>query len=60
MSANWLSQSYVAAQEALLLAESVATAFKGPHEVRVEGRKKDSPSDKHFVGEMLDRLRSGG
>ena len=49
-----------AAQEALLLDDSAATAFKGPHQVRTEVRAKNSVPDKHFAFEALDRLRSGG
>jgi len=49
-----------AAQEAMLLDGSAATAFKGPHKVRTEVREKNSISDKRFVAEALDRLRSGG
>jgi hypothetical protein len=49
-----------AAQEALLLDGSAATAFKGPHKVRTEVRQKNNVPDKRFIGEALDRLRSGG
>ena len=49
-----------AAQEAVLLDGSAATAFKGPHKVRTEVREKNSVTDKRFVAEALDRLRSGG
>jgi hypothetical protein len=49
-----------AAQEAVLLDGSAATAFKGPHEVRTEVRQKNSVTDRRFVAEALDRLRSGG
>jgi hypothetical protein len=49
-----------AAQEAVLLDGSAATAFKGPHKVRSEVREKNSITDKRFVAEALDRLRSGG
>jgi hypothetical protein len=49
-----------AAQEAVLLDGSAATSFKGPHKVRTEVREKNSVSDKRFVAEALDRLRSGG
>ncbi len=49
-----------AAQEALLLDGSVATAFKGPHKVRTEVRERNSLPDKRFVSDALDRLRSGG
>ncbi|MGB9368666.1 MAG: hypothetical protein WCE79_21905 [Xanthobacteraceae bacterium] len=49
-----------AAQEAVLLDGSAATAFKGPHTVRTEVRAKNSVPDKRFVADALDRLRSGG
>jgi hypothetical protein len=49
-----------AAQEAILLDGSAATAFKGPHVVRKEIREKNSLADRRFVTEALDRLRSGG
>jgi hypothetical protein len=49
-----------AAQQAVLLDGSAATAFKGPHKVRTEVREKNSVTDKRFVTEALDRLRSGG
>lgn len=44
-----------AAQEAILMDGSPATAFKGPHEVRT----KNSFTDRRFVADALDRLRSG-
>ena len=50
----------VAAQEAILLDGSPATAFKGPHAVRKEVREKNNIDDRRFVTEALDRLRSGG
>jgi hypothetical protein len=49
-----------AAQEAILLDGSAATTFKGPHVVRKEIRTKNNISDRRFVTEALDRLRSGG
>ena len=49
-----------AAQEAILLDGSAATAFKGPHAVRKEVREKNNVGDRRFVTEALDRLRSGG
>jgi hypothetical protein len=49
-----------AAQEAVLLDGSAATSFKGPHTVRTEVRRKNTISDKRFLTEALDRLRSGG
>lgn len=49
-----------AAQEAILLDGSAATAFKGPHAVRKEVREKNNIGDRRFVTEALDRLRSGG
>lgn len=49
-----------AAQEAVLLDGSAATAFKGPHKVRTEVRQRNNVTDKRFVAEALDRLRSGG
>lgn len=49
-----------AAQEAILLDGSPATAFKGPHAVRKEVREKNSVTDRRFVTDTLDRLRSGG
>jgi hypothetical protein len=49
-----------AAQEAILLDGSAASGFKGPHEVRVGVRKKNSVNDKRFVADALDRLRTGG
>jgi len=48
------------AQDALLLDGSAATNFKGPHEVRTAVRAKNSVSDKKYVSDALDRLRSGG
>lgn len=49
-----------AAQEAVLLDGSAATSFKGPHSVRGEVRKRNNVSDKRFLTDALDRLRSGG
>jgi hypothetical protein len=49
-----------AAQEAILLDGSPATAFKGPHMVRKEVREKNNVGDRRFVTDALDRLRSGG
>lgn len=49
-----------AAQEAILLGGSAATAFKGPHVVRKEVRERNNVSDRRFVTDALDRLRSGG
>lgn len=49
-----------AAQDALLMDGSPASAFKGPHQVRTEVREKNSIGDKRFVKDALDRLRSGG
>jgi hypothetical protein len=49
-----------AAQEAVLLDGSAAIAFKGPHKARTEIRQKNTVTDKHFITEALDRLRSGG
>lgn len=49
-----------AAQEAVLLDGSAATGFKGPHSVRTDVRKRNTVSDKRFLTEALDRLRSGG
>jgi hypothetical protein len=49
-----------AAQEAVLLDGSAATAFKGPHKVRTEVREKNNVGDKRFIADALDRLRSGG
>jgi hypothetical protein len=49
-----------AAQEAVLLDGSAATGFKGPHSVRTEIRRRNTISDKRFVAEALDRLRTGG
>ena len=49
-----------AAQEALLLYGSAATAFKEPHVVRTEVRRKNTISDKRFVAKAFERLRSGG
>jgi hypothetical protein len=49
-----------AAQEAILLDGSPATAFKGPHAARGEVRRKNNISDKRFLTDALDRLRSGG
>ena len=49
----------IAAEEALLLDRSRATSFRGPHDVRNEVRKKNRVEDNHFIGEALDRLRSG-
>ena len=58
--ARTIVRGNAAAQEALLLDGSSATAFRGPHEVRTEIRAKNSLPDKDFVGEAIDRLRSGG
>jgi hypothetical protein len=52
--------SGAAAQEAILLDGSAATAFKGPHAVRKDVRAKNNVGDRRFVTEALDRLRSGG
>lgn len=49
-----------AAQEAVLMDGSPARAFKGPHASRNEVREKNDISDKRFVHDALDRLRSGG
>ena len=49
-----------AAKAAVLLDGSAATAFTGPHTVRTKVREKNSVSDKRFVAEALERLRSGG
>ena len=49
----------VVAEEALLLDRDIATSFRGPHDVRNEVRKKNSVEDGRFVGEALERLRSG-
>lgn len=49
-----------AAQEAVLLDDSAATYFKGPHSVRTEVRSKNDVSDNRYLVETLDRLRSGG
>lgn len=49
-----------AAQEAVLMDGSAATAFKGPHDIRTEVRSRNSIADRRFVNETLDRLRSGG
>ena len=49
-----------AAQEAVLLGGAPATAFKGPHMVRTEVRRRNDISDKCFVAEAFERLRSGG
>jgi hypothetical protein len=49
-----------AAQEAILLDGSAATAFKGPHAVRKDVRAKNNVGDRRFITEALDRLRSGG
>ena len=52
-------QGGTAAQEAVLLDGAPATSFKGPHSVRMDVRTKNSVSDKHFLVEALDRLRTG-
>ncbi|WP_156467745.1 MULTISPECIES: hypothetical protein [unclassified Methylobacterium] len=49
-----------ASQEAVLMDGSPARAFKGPHAARNEVREKNNLSDKRFVHDALDRLRSGG
>ena len=49
-----------AAQAAVLLDGAAATAYKGPHMVRTEVRRKNSVNDKRFVTTAIDRLRSGG
>ena len=49
-----------AAQEAVLMDGSAATAFRGPHEVRMEVRAKNTVNDKRHLTETLDRMRSGG
>lgn len=49
-----------AAQEAVLMDGSPARAFKGPHASRNEVRQKNDITDKRFVHDALDRLRSGG
>ncbi|WP_353642535.1 hypothetical protein [Mesorhizobium sp. WSM2239] len=49
-----------AAQEAVLMDDSAATSFKGPHNVRSDVRQKNTVGDKRFVTDALDRLRSGG
>jgi hypothetical protein len=49
-----------ASEEAVLLDDSAATGFKEPHKVRTDVRKKNTVSDKRFVADALDRLRSGG
>lgn len=49
-----------AAQEAVLMDGSPARAFKGPHASRNEVREKNNITDKRFVHDALDRLRSGG
>ena len=52
-------QGGTAAQEAILLDGAPATSFKGPHSVRMDVRTKNNVSDKHFLVEALDRLRTG-
>lgn len=49
-----------ASQEAVLMDGSPARAFKGPHAARNEVRAKNDVTDKRFVHDALDRLRSGG
>lgn len=49
-----------AAQQALLLDGSPATSFTGPHNVRTRVRRRNTITDKGFVTNALDRLRSGG
>lgn len=49
-----------AAEAAILLGDSPATAFRGPHAVRSDVREKNNVGDRRFVTEALDRLRSGG
>lgn len=49
-----------ASQEALLMSGAAATSFKGPHVSRTEVRSRNNLSDKRFLTEALDRLRSGG
>lgn len=49
-----------ASQEAVLMDGSPARAFKGPHTSRTEVRAKNDVTDKRFVHDTLDRLRSGG
>ncbi|PLR23837.1 hypothetical protein SGCZBJ_14700 [Caulobacter zeae] len=49
-----------AAQEAVLMDGSPARAFKGPHAARSEVRARNEITDKRFVYDALDRLRSGG
>lgn len=49
-----------AAEEAVLLDGSPASAFEGPHRVRVRTRKRNSASDIRFMTDALDRLRVGG
>jgi hypothetical protein len=48
-----------AAEEALLMSTSAATGFKGPDENRNAVRSKNNVTDRRFVTEALDRLRSG-
>lgn len=49
-----------AAAEEVILMGGAASAFKGPHDVRHDIRQRNSVSDKRFVTEALDRLRTGG
>ena len=49
-----------AAQEAILLDGSPATAFKGPHATRNEVRVRNNLDDRVFITNALDNLRSGG
>lgn len=49
-----------AAEEAVLMDGSPATAFKGPHATRTEVRSKNTVADQRFLADALNRLRSGG
>ena len=55
-----LVRGEAAAEEALLMGGRPATSFKGPHRVRTEVRKRNTPGDRIFVAEAIDRLRTGG
>lgn len=48
-----------ASEEAVLLDGSPASAFEGPHSVRVKTRQSNTASDVRFMADALDRLRAG-
>jgi hypothetical protein len=47
------------AEESLLMRPKVATSFRGPEDLRTEVRSKNTITDRRFVTEALDALRSG-